>query len=189
MGFNLPDLNTEDRLVARMHQGDPNAVTEIYDIYFPPLYQYIRLQVGEAQAAEDIASEVFFRLMATIGKNSGPQKSLRGWLFQVARNLVYRHFKAQRHYPKSALEEWFSADVDVEMQVLRSVEVEKAQRALTMLAPDQREVLILRFVEALDLEETASIMGRSVSAIKSLQFRAVRTLRTILGELSTGVAS
>jgi RNA polymerase sigma-70 factor, ECF subfamily len=184
MAFNLPDVKTEDVLLVRASRGDPAAVSEIYERYFPAIYRYARLQVGDGQTAEDIASEVFFRLMTRLGKPNGPRTSLRGWLFRVARNEVYQHYGKERQFPKTTLEDWLSSNVDLEVQVLRSVEIEKAQRALGMLAPDQREVLILRFVEALNLEETATLMGRSQSAIKSLQFRAVATLRTILGEMT-----
>lgn len=184
MAFNLPDIPTENVLLARATRNDQAAITEIYEKYFPSIYRYIRLQVGDGETAEDIASEVFFRLITTVGKHNGPRASLRGWLFRVARNEVYQYFGKKRQFPKTALEDWLSSDVDVELQVLRSVEIEKAQRALGMLAPDQREVLILRFVETLNLDETAAIMGRSLSAIKSLQFRAVTTLRTILGEMT-----
>lgn len=180
MAFNLPDLATEDKLLLRATRNDQAALTEIYEKYFPSIYRYIRLQVGDGETAEDIASEVFFKLISTVGRHNGPRETLRGWLFQVARHEVYRHYGKQRQFPKTALEEWLSSDIDLELQALRSVEIEKAQRALGMLAPDQREVLVLRFVEAMSLEETASLMGRTLSAVKSLQFRAVSTLRSIL---------
>lgn len=183
MAFNLPDLKTEDVLLFRANRGDQAAVSEIYERYFPPVFQYIRLQVGEMHTAEDIASDVFFKMLTALGKHNGPRTSLRGWLFRVARNEVYQHYGKQRQFPKTTLEDWLSSDIDLELQVLRSVEIEKAQQALAMLAADQREVLILRFVESLNLEETAQLMGRSLSAIKSLQFRAVSTLRMLLGEI------
>ena len=183
MAYHLPDLKTEDVLLLRANRGDQAAVTEIYERYFPSLFQYIRLQVEDTQTAEDISSDVFFRLMTALGKHNGPHTSLRGWLFRVASNEVYQHYGKRQNFPKTTLEDWLSSEIDVEVQVLRSVDVEKAQRALAMLAPDQREVLILRFIESLNLEETAELMERSTSAIKSLQFRAVTTLRLILGEM------
>jgi len=56
------------------------------------------------------------------------------------------------------------------------------RRVLAMLAPDQQEVLILRFGQMMSLQDTAESMGKSISAIKSLQFRAVDTLRRLLAE-------
>jgi len=68
------------------------------------------------------------------------------------------------------------------VQFFRALDIERVRRALRMLADDQQEVLLLRFSQMLNLQETADIMGRNVGAIKSLQFRAVNTLRQILGE-------
>jgi RNA polymerase sigma-70 factor (ECF subfamily) len=61
-------------------------------------------------------------------------------------------------------------------------DLQRVRRALHMLTPDHQEVLVLRFGQRLSLQETATMMGKSVSAIKSLQFRAVETLRGILGD-------
>jgi RNA polymerase sigma-70 factor (ECF subfamily) len=184
MGFVLPDFATEDRLLSQASRGDQTAVTEIYERYFPAMYQFIRLQVDDPGLAEDITSEVFFKFVDTVGGRSGPSQSLRGWLFRVARNEIYQHYGKIRQFPTSTLDDWLStpSEGDLEVQFIHSVDLERARQALRMLAPDQREVLILRFVEELDLQETAAIMGKNVGAIKSLQFRAISTLRQILGE-------
>lgn len=185
MTFVLPDIATEDRLLARAIKGDQVAISETYEKYFPSIYQFIRLQVGETELAEDIASDVFIKFIDNVGGRSGPRQSLRGWLFQVARNEIYTHYGKIRRFPITALDDWLAApsEGDLEIQFIHTVDLERARQALRMLAPDQREVLILRFVEALSLEETAGIMGKASGAIKSLQFRAVNTLRQILGEM------
>ena len=157
----------------------------IYESYFPAIFQYIRLRVDDAHTAEDLASDVFIKLVSAFEKRKAPRHSLRGWLFKVARNTINTHYGKVKQFPTTTLDEWIptSADDDPEIRVIRSMNAEKARRALRMLAPEQQEVLILRFGQALNLQETADIMGKSVSAVKSLQFRAVNTLRHILGEL------
>jgi RNA polymerase sigma-70 factor (ECF subfamily) len=185
MGFALPDIPTEDLLLTRANRGDQAALAQIYEVYFPSVYRFIRYQVEDQALAEDIASDVFITLMDNVGSRSGPRHSLRGWLFRVARNEVYRHFGKVKQFPRAALEDWIpdSAEPDLEVQFIRAVDTDRARRALRMLVPEQQEVLILRFVEALSLQETADIMGKSASAVKSLQFRAVNALRSILGEM------
>jgi RNA polymerase sigma-70 factor, ECF subfamily len=182
MAFVLPDINTENRLLRLARQGNQAAVSEIYEKYFPSVYQFIRLRVDNTQTAEDIASEVFFTLLDNIGGSSGPHQSLRGWLFRVARNEIYQHYGKNRQMPTTALDEWVPTADDVEIDFIRSVEGKRIRQVMRMLAPEQQEVLILRFSEGLSLEETADVMGKSVSAIKSLQFRATDTLRRILAE-------
>ena len=181
----LPDIPTEDRLLAQARAGDADAIMQIYEQYFPPVYQYIRLRVGDPTVAEDLASEVFVKLVDALRGRHAPQHSLRGWIFRVAHNVLSSHYGKMRRYPVTSLEEWVPSpsDDDPEVQFIRSLHLEQARRALRMLNPEQQEVLILRFGQKLDLQQTADIMGKSVSAIKSLQFRAVDTLRKFLGDM------
>jgi RNA polymerase sigma-70 factor (ECF subfamily) len=181
----LPDISVEDRLLAQARAGSQEAVMEIYEHYFPPIYQFLRLRVEDRAAAEDLASDVFVRFVESLGGRSAPRTSLRGWLFRVARNKVNDYYGRQRQFPSATLDEWIpaSSDTDPETEFIRRMSLERSRTALRRLPADQQEVLILRFGQALNLQETADIMDRSVSAIKSLQFRAVNTLRQALGEL------
>lgn len=157
----------------------------IYDAYFGAIYGFIRLRVDDPALAEDIASAVFLKLVEAARRGKMPRLSLRGWLFRVARSELAAHYQLSAQFPTTTLEEWIpdpSGD-DVEAQFLRALDAERARRALRMLAADQQEVLILRFGQRLDLQATADVMGKSVSAVKSLQFRAINTLRAILGEM------
>jgi RNA polymerase sigma-70 factor, ECF subfamily len=182
----LPDIPAEDRLLAEARQGNREALMQIYESYFPPIYNFIRLRVDDLNLAEDMASEVFVKLVEALRGRNAPQHSLRGWLFRVARNQISDHYGRNRDLTSETLDEWIPAplDHDPETQFMRSADLARTQRALRMLAPDQQEVLLLRFSQSLSLQETADVMGRNVSAIKSLQFRAINTLRQILGELA-----
>lgn len=182
----LPDITVEDRLLAQAKQGDREALMRIYDTYFPPIYNFICLRVNDTLLAEDLASEVFTKLVETLRGRNAPNHSLRGWLFKVARNCIHDHYRANKNITSEALEEWtpIPNDNEPEQQFIRTVQIEHARSALLKLSADQQEVLILRFGQGLGLQETADIMDRNVSAIKSLQFRAVNTLRQILGESS-----
>ena len=142
------------------------------------------MRVDNPHEAEDLVSEVFVRLVEAVRKGKAPHTSLRGWLFQVARNELVHHYGRHRRFRTETLEDWMPMPGDTpEAQVLRLLDVQAARRALQRLSIDQQEVLILRFGQMLDLEATADIMGKSVSAIKSLQFRAVDSLRRLLGEM------
>jgi RNA polymerase sigma-70 factor (ECF subfamily) len=179
----LPDLSVEDRLLAQARRGDQEAMMQIYDTYFPPIYNFIRLRVTDRPLAEDLASDVFVKLVSAIQTNSAPRQSLRGWLFRVARNAKYDHYGQQKHYPTTTLEEWLPSDSDMEGRVIQAMDAHRARQAIRMLADDQQEVLLLRFGQGLSLQETAAIMDRNVGSIKSLQFRAVNTLRQILEQV------
>jgi RNA polymerase sigma-70 factor (ECF subfamily) len=161
----LPDIAAEDRLLEAARQGNQDAI------------------VDDRALAEDLASEVFLALVTAIQKQNAPRHSLRGWLFRVARNSIYDHYGSRMS--TATLEEWIPApqDENPESAALRAMDSEQARRALKMLADEQQEVLILRFGQGLSLQETADIMGKQVGAVKSLQFRAVNTLRQVLSQV------
>jgi len=179
----LPDLPIEYDLLEQASRGSQDALRQIYTAYFQPIYQFIRLRVGDAHLAEDLTSEVFLDFVGAVkGRNPGPKQNLRGWLFRVARNKIYDHYGKDRRMPTTTLEDWIpdTSDENPEAQFMRTLNVQNARDALHQLAPEQQEVLILRFGQMLNLQETADIMGKSVSAVKSLQFRAVERLRQLL---------
>jgi RNA polymerase sigma-70 factor (ECF subfamily) len=180
----LPDLATEDHLLAQARGGDQMAIMRIYDAYFSAVYQYIRLRVGEPMTAEDLAADVFVKLIQALRGANPPRDSLRGWLFRVARGIIADHYGSEAKMPQTTLEDWVSAPSDEQPEVsfLQRVSAQRAQNAMRMLAADQQEVLVLRFGQQLSIQETADIMGKSASAIKSLQWRAVETLRRLLAD-------
>ncbi len=177
----LPDLPDEDRLLRRARQGDRQAIARIYDSFFEPVYQFLRWRVSDPALAEDLASDVFVKFLTALGGDSAPRDTLRGWLFRVARNVLTDHYRGAP--PTGPLDEGALAhDGDLEADTAAALEAERVRRVVGMLAPDQQEVLILRFGQMMSLQDTADSMGKSVSAIKSLQFRAVDTLRRLLAE-------
>ena len=178
----LPDIPAEDSLLASARQGEHHALRQIYESYFPPIYQFIRLRVNDREQARDIAQDVFSSLFVALRGRTAPQKSLRAWLFRVARNKIYDHYGEKKQFPVTTLDEWIpaSSEDNPETEFMRSARVEHARTALQKLVAEQQEVLILRFGQDLSLEETADLMNKSVSAVKSLQFRAVERLRQLL---------
>jgi RNA polymerase sigma-70 factor, ECF subfamily len=167
----LPDLPAEDLLLAQARQGNQDAIMRIYESYFPPIYQFIRFRVADPHHAEDLASEVFVRFIESIRKRKAPRASLRGWLFRVARNLLYHHHGQNRQFPVTTLEDWMPmpSDDDVESGFLRTLDVERTRQALRMLAEEQQEVLILRFGQMLYGQECKR---REVAAIPCRQHPA-----------------
>lgn len=181
----LPDVSTDEDTLSRARAGDEDAIVAIYHRYFDAVYQFCRLRVGDAHTAQDLTSEVFIRFIKALKRETAPHTSLRGWIFRVARNLIYDHYGQEQELPVNTLDQWLAADSDTEpeVQALRNIQMERARRAISMLAPAQQEVLLLRFDQQLSLQETADIMDKQVNAVKALQFRAVNTLRQILLDL------
>jgi RNA polymerase sigma-70 factor, ECF subfamily len=179
----LPDIADEDRLMRRAKRGDKKAMKQIYQAYFTSVYNFVRLRVDDVQQADDLTSDIFTRLMLAFRDGNAPRKSLRGWLFQVARNVLYDTYGRVKQYTEEALDEWVPAsreETDPEIRVLQAMDSQRVRRAIQQLTPDQQEVLVLRFAQTLSLEETADLMGKKINTVKSLQFRAVAALRQML---------
>lgn len=180
----LPDIAAEDRLMEQARQGNKAAVAEIYDLYFEPIYQFIRLRVDDPALAEDLTADVFLRLLTALRGRNAPRQSLRGWLFRVARHVIHDHYGRHKRLRTTVLEEWLPApeSANPETQVFAAVALDQVRGALGQLSDEQQEVLVLRFGQLLNLQETAAIMGKEVGAVKSLQFRATRRLRDLLAD-------
>jgi RNA polymerase sigma-70 factor (ECF subfamily) len=177
----LPDTSVEDELLRRARNQDNAALRDIYERYFTPVYQFMRLRLNDREQAKDLTADVFVDLFIAIKGRHPPRDSLRAWLFRVARNKLADHYGRQRRFPAATLEEWIpSNDEDPAIAFLGRWRLGRVRQALAQLNAEQQEVLILRFGQGLSLQETADVMVKSVSAIKSLQFRAVERLRDLL---------
>lgn len=178
----LPDVHRDQQLLLSAHENDQDSLRTIYELYFPSIYQFLRLRLHDREQARDIAAEVFLDFFVALRGTKSPQTNLRAWLFRVARNKVYDHYGRVKQFPTTTLDEWIpgSSEQSPEAELMRTLRSERTRRALRMLSTEQQEVLILRFGQELNLQETADLMDKSVSAIKSLQFRAIETLRVLL---------
>ncbi len=178
----LPDIADDNHLLQRAQQYDKESIRLIYERYFPAIHQFIRLRVNNREQAKDICSDVFLDFLRALQGDNAPRKNLRAWLFQVARNKVYKHYGKAKQFPQTTLNEWIPTqhDNNPESIFVDNSHIKHIRNMLNLLVAEQQEVIILRFGQGLNLQETADIMGKSVSAIKSLQFRAIQNLRELI---------
>lgn len=176
------DQFNDERAQIELARRDPHAFAPLYIRYFDPVYRYILRKVnGDRERAADATSQTFLRALAALpGYHAG---SFTGWLFTIARNVVID--QARRTKPEARLpEQWDLIDGSQspeQIAVDRSVEEELAS-LLARLTPDQREVIELRLA-GMTGQEIADHLGRSLGAIRSMQFRALTQLRRMM---STG---
>jgi len=171
----------EARLIQRAKEGDPAAFAEIYDRYQPAIYRYAFYRVGDVATAEDLTSEVFVRLVEKIDRFTYRGRPLLAWLYTIARNLVtdYRRH-AGRSLPLPLAEQLEAGTAEPEEAVERMLTQGRLVAAIACLTEDQRQVILLKFIEGLDNEAVARTLGKSVGAVKALQHRALAALRRTL---------
>jgi RNA polymerase sigma-70 factor (ECF subfamily) len=174
----------EQRALEGLQKLDSHSIGAIYDQYFAEIYRYVRYRVSDEAVAEDIASDVFVRMIEAARKNKGPQTNLRGWLISTALNVVNDHHRRQYRRPQETLSDTVpdrgASSLQSEIDLREQNRV--VQDALTQLTPEQQHVLVLRFGEGYSLEETAALLKKNVNAVKALQFRALTSLQRHIGE-------
>ncbi len=170
-------MTDEATLLARARVLDARALAHIHDRYYPEIYRFALYRTGEAATAEDIAGEVFLRLLNALHAGRPPQTTLRGWLFGVAGHLVADHFRRE---PAGRLPDTLADGGSLAAEAEENLRRREVQAALRRLTPEQQNVLALRFGDGASLEQTAEALGKSVNTVKQLQFRAVEALRRAL---------
>jgi len=175
-------IDHESRVLDGLRDLDPQIIGDIYDQYFSEVYRYVCYRISDETVAEDIASEVFVRLLEAAQNHKGPRTSIKGWLIATASNAVNDHLRVRYRRPTEALSESlpdensniaFELDLREQNRVLHS--------AYTQLTTEQQHVLALRFGLGYSLEETADQLKKKVNAIKALQFRALTALQRQIG--------
>jgi RNA polymerase sigma factor (sigma-70 family) len=165
--------------LARAQAGDPRAFSELVRWMERPLVGFLRAR--GAEDADGMANEVLVRVFRGIGPFEGGRNEFRAWVYRIARNvLVDEHrYRSRRPdlVPTAHHDLPESAGVD---HTERVGERERVEALLTGLTGEQREVLLLRVVAGLSVEETAQVVGRRAGAVRSLQHRALARLRTSL---------
>lgn len=170
-------------LVERAQAGEAEAFGRLYDQYSDTVYRYIYYRVGGKATAEDLTSETFLRALRRIGTFTWQGRDFGAWLVTIARNLVADHFKSSRFRLEVTTGEMLDANEverSPEDSVLESLSNAALLDAVRRLNPQQRECVTLRFLQGLSVAETARVMGKNEGAIKTLQYRAVRTLARLL---------
>jgi RNA polymerase sigma-70 factor, ECF subfamily len=170
-------------LVERAQAGEAEAFGRLYDQYSDTVYRYIYYRVGGKATAEDLTSETFLRALRRISTFTWQGRDFGAWLVTIARNLVADHFKSSRFRLEVTTGEMLDANEverSPEDSVLESLSNAALLEAVRKLNPQQQECVTLRFLQGLSVAETARVMGKNEGAIKTLQYRAVRTLARLL---------
>lgn len=174
-------METEKDLIVRARHFDQDALAKIYDRYSPGIYRYAMRLLGNPGEAEDCVSETFSRFLSALSNNGGPNEYLQAYLYRIAHNWINDQFRRQPP-PMLPLEPYHAIlDEDYPHQVVvENIEIEQVRTALRLLTPDQRLVIVLKYMEGWSNNEVANALDKPVTAVKSLQHRGVEALRRIL---------
>jgi RNA polymerase sigma-70 factor (ECF subfamily) len=183
----------ETRLVDLLQRAqrvcDPTAFDGLYLLFADRVYRYLLARISDPELADEITSQVFLRLIEKIDiYRIGPRDNVAifsAWLYRLAHNKMVDVLRSRKRTQDAPLEH--AAHVTTGQHLMEAVEdrldFERILASLQLLNDQQREVIVLRFVEELSIAETAQIMQKSEGAVKALQHRALETLRRHLQDV------
>jgi RNA polymerase sigma-70 factor, ECF subfamily len=179
----LANLNQERRLIEAA-QSDPSRFAELYESNFHRVYAFVARRVNSRDEAQDVTAEVFHQALRNIGRFQWRGVPFAAWLLRIAANAL-----ADRWQHAARGVEVPTDEAQMENQAGRAESAEVERRAMLFqlvdrLPADQRLVIMRRFVDQKSIREIAQELGRSEGAIKQLQFRALETLRSKMGNTS-----
>ena len=172
-------------LVARSACGDFEAFGELYAMYLDRIYRYVFYQVKDKMTAEDLTEEIFMKAWRAIGSYKGKERTFSSWLYRIAHNHVIDNLRARRQNPSLDMET-ATRSSDPAREAERNLAEQEILLLISCLPPQQKEVIILKFIEGLDNRDIEEITGKSQGAIRAIQMRALATLRQRLTQGAIG---
>jgi len=170
------DYEDEQELISQLRQMDEDAISWVWNAYYAQLVRYATRLTQNSSVAEETVSTVFQRLLESLHRGKGPKTNIRSYLYKMTYHTVVDSSRSDLE--SVPISDSLAEDNPApEQRLERADQIEKINRALDSLTEDQRNLIVLRFVEELTMRETAEVMDKTINAIKSMQRRAVNSFK------------
>ncbi len=183
MDLNFVKKFQDQQQYNRLKKRESQAFSDLYDQYSTDLYRFIFYKVGREEEAQDLSSLVFLKAWQHIAKHSlGDTKTLRALIYKIARNAIIDHYREGRDKIESLDNEAkpiqiIDQDFDLEVQVDNQINLDKLQKHLHMLKEEYRELIVLRYINELEIDEISVITGKTKGNIRVGLHRALQALK------------
>ena len=166
-------------LVRRIRAQEADAFDELYSRYSPRVFGYLYQRLnGNTEEAEDLTSEVFAKVFEKIDGFQVQGAPLSSWLFRIAHNRLIDSVRRRPKQTQVGLDDAPPlAAGPVFGGIDQAVALDQIKVGLARLTEEQRQVIVLRFLEGKSLAQTAAVVGRNEDAVKKLQARGLASLR------------
>ena len=180
-GSETSETSKIEKLVVQAVNGNTDAFGDLYIIFVEKIYRYVFYQIKSKTAAEDITGEVFLKVWRAISSCRGKENAFSPWLYRIAHNQLVDEIRKRHRRPSLELDNVETIS-DSENSVERYSEKQELLQLIDRLPSNQRQVIILKFIEGMDNREIAEITGKSEGALRVMQMRALAALRKELGK-------
>lgn len=173
--------NPDQAILERAKRFEAQALEEIFDQYSQGIFRYAFRLLGDTELARECMAETFSRFLTVLKRESGPDTYLKAYLYRIAHNWVTDFYRSKIP-PSLPLDDQVTANPVEQPEQKYSAEMTNQQLrlALTLLTPDQRQVIVLKYLEDWENDAIALSLNKPVGAVKALQHRALEALRRIL---------
>lgn len=175
----------EKYLLLRARNKDPEAYSQVYDLYVDKIYRFIFFKVNSQEEAQDLTSEVFLKVWQSLIDGTDI-KNLNAFFYKVARNLVIDYYRQARQKDVSLEADIVQNSKELAVNEIAKVEaklrLENLEDKLKLLKDEYREIIVLRYIEGLNITEIAEIIDKKKGNIRVILYRAVNTLKDLLEE-------
>ena len=171
----------ERRLVLAAIERDAAAFAELYDLHVVRIYRHVYYLVNDTREAEDLTAQTFLRAWEAVDRYKERGAPFSAWLLRIAHNLTISHLRGRRDH--TVLEDRFVDQKilgDPERALEQATDENSVREAVRKLRSEQRQVIMLRFVEELDYQQVARVIGKSIPTVRVIQHRALGNLRKLM---------
>jgi len=180
----------ERDLVAQAKSGDREAFTELYLKHFQRVFRHVYYMIGDRQEADALTNETFLRAWKVLQKYEDRGLPIENWLLKIGHNLATRYLKKRRPVQNIETVSLVDASEHRPEHIAEVASDVMTLRAAILRLPEiPQQVIIWRFLEGMSYEEVETLLGKKNGAIRVIQFRALKQLKTILEDMDRSRAA
>ena len=177
------DWEPQRAIIEAAQSGDLEALASLYDSHINQVYRYALARLGNTHDAEDVAEEIFLKMLAGLPSYQWRKVPFAAWLMRIARNEVvsFARRNGRRSLDSELPEEMVDrGNNDPAETAERIMALEDMRKAVALLPEAQREVIILRFASGLSVADTAKALGKNENNVKVLQHKGMLRLQVLM---------
>lgn len=167
-----------ERWVTKAKHGNVKAFGRLYECFVDSIFRYIVVRIRSVEDSQDLTAEVFKKAWEYLERYR--HQNFRAFLYTIAHNLIVDWVRKKQKEVKVPLERISDPKENLETKLESDEEIKRLYLAIEELPDSYKQVIILRFLEELSINETAAVLNKTSLSVRVTQFKAVRKLKQIL---------
>ena len=189
MSQTLVEKFKDKQTISRLKSKDKEVFIKVYDDFASDIYRFVYFKVGHAEEARDLTSMIFLKTWNHIQNNSlTSSTTLRALLYKIARTSIVDYYREtgsklevsldDDEHPINVVDE----NTDLEGDMDRANDIANIKSKLPLLKEEYREIIVLKFVNDLEIDEISEVTGKTKGNVRVLLHRALASLKDLLEE-------